>query len=386
MQLLRLSTFFSILFIFLFSCQEDSFQPEKEDSELESEDIQINDSSIFNMSKFIEGLDRIIAQEYLYNHSHILENEVLISTSYDYFRHGKFGKGLGNWTHTYNDSGVIDFSTFNYYHLPDISTKKKYEFDSEGNIVGTSIYKEDELLSKYKYTYGQNGNIIVEEHFDKNNELISTRENSYNDNDFLIDYSVKKDDSNESYFFEYDENNVIKYTRKRVSSNGDYEDVFYYKYDNENRLIEMTSSIDPTTRTFEYYSEYLLQTNFGLQNEVLETSEIGYYFQKLNSKIYDYNQNEEFQGLTELEYEGGIAKKGSYYSGDNPDNLILLGYGIMYFSNEGEREKFEVYNDVEELLFTKDLNDEWNIWYDGDGNLIEYVQLPEWVKEIYSAL
>lgn len=114
--------------------------------------------------------------------------------------------------------------------------------------------------------------------------MISTRENSYNDNDFLIDYSVKKDDSNESYFFEYDENNVIKYTRKRVSSNGDYEDVFYYKYDNENRLIEMTSSIDPTTRTFEYYSEYLLQTNFGLQNEVLETSEIGYYFQKLNQK------------------------------------------------------------------------------------------------------
>lgn len=58
----------------------------------------------------------------------------------------------------------------------------------------------------------------------------------------------------------------------------------------------------------------------------------------------------------------------------------------MYFSNGGKREKFEVYNDVEELLFTKDLSDDWNIWYDGDGNLIEYVQLPEWVKEIYSAL
>ena len=149
-----------------------------------------------------------------------------------------------NYKYIYDEQGNLIKET-SFYKDNSPGQYDAYKYDAKGNqIEMSSFYEDGKLLYRKTYEYDTKGNVIRENSFGPYNELNSYSEYKYNDKGNKIEknYFSKDGILDERTSYKYDkQENLIE--EKIFKSNGDLKDIrtYQYKYDNKFNWIEKKS-------------------------------------------------------------------------------------------------------------------------------------------------
>lgn len=197
-----------------------------------------------------------------------ITNPGLDFTSYEYtnsglvYLHSYYDRSntlINQWTYTYNPDGNIKTEAYIYGPDPSSATTLSYVYDANGNQI-RSTYRSSEIVeenvSEYDIngnrtksesyvngalawyvvnTYNANGTLAIENYFDMNNVLTSSRTYTYNSS-LLVTSNVVVDGSySSSMNVEYDQYN--QFTKITNYRGGNFVDMQEFAYDALGNLI-----------------------------------------------------------------------------------------------------------------------------------------------------
>ncbi|HET8860463.1 hypothetical protein [Marivirga sp.] len=380
------------LVLFIVSCQDIEINPDNQSLELNNENIEINDSSVFNMTKFRESFDKVIFLEssHSYKFSHVAENGLLVNSYYGNILYGEFGKKMGDVTHEYNNDGIITSSLIVRHGRPvDSGTRYEYEFDETGKISILYDFYGYNIYRKLKIQYNQNENPKKIEYYLHDRELLYSKQFTYNQDDMLISSSGERYGSQLDYLYEYNDHKMLVQIRgTEVSSTRSVEVEENFIYDHENRLIERTlkDRFDERKTLYEYNEDIMLQKRYRSSGQLSVSSEIGKHFVYQQEQIHFYDNSDIFEGLLNIEFENGLEITGTFYSGTDPENLSQVGFGKIEYDNQADKERIDIFDAQGEFLYYLIYGSGTNNWFLPDGNSIDFADIPEWVKNIFYSM
>lgn len=187
-------------------------------------------------NKFFPNFSKVITEKYIYKYS---ENGALFEKMYS-----KKDVFDINYKYIYDEQGNLIKET-SFYKDNSPGQYDYYKYDAKGNqIEMSSYYEDDKLIYRITYEYDTKGNVIRENSFSPYNELNSYSEYKYDDKGNKIEknYFSKDGILDEMTSYKYDKQGNLT-EEKIFKSNGDLKDIrtYQYKYDNKFNWIEKKS-------------------------------------------------------------------------------------------------------------------------------------------------
>ncbi len=284
--------------------------------------------------------------------------------------------------------------TTSYDSEGNITSIKKEEYDTDGNIINTTLYNadgtayyseecqydnNDNLIMSARYDknknltskteYDSNGNQLSTISYDENGDIEQHTENTYDENGNRIKFvSYFSDGSIESQN-EYNANGIII---ESVSYNNDgsvkfHETTHEYKEDGTIHILNWSTNSDNNNPSVEY--EYIYDNNWNILREIDLTGE------SKNEYIYEYNDEKLITEIHDLDngyfidkieyeyYNDGNLQSSMYYSSYNGEPFSLENYTLYAYDQFGNHTE-EVYNYDGTLSSLHE--------YDNNGNETKY--------------
>ena len=277
-------------------------------------------------------------------------------------------------TYTYDEYGkqIIHVA----YRDGKITEKCKYEYDENGNIIKTVIYKNTVAIDYwFEYEYDENGRLIKFVRYESDGTAGLWDEYEYDENDNVIWHKYNNDKEYHVQERKYDECGREIYIR--YESNGVVTDTWENEYDKDGYIIkEIKTEFDSDTgqKTFEEVSEYTYDEK-GNGTKYVCTSHAGketnsLRWEKEYSKdgrgtdfhFYNNEKTASYQGKTEYDENGLIIN----YMGCDKNGKVLVMRKTEYDAS-GKVIK-ESYNDED-----SNLNQYYENEYDDFGSITRQI-------------
>ena len=204
---------------------------------------------------------------------------VVSQNEYDYYEDGRLktvttkmgGKTVEAWSYLYNEKGVLSQMVRSFTESG-YECRDDYKYNSDGKLDTLSWYTADEYEGGYRYTYNDKGDPTLEEQLDRNGDVITYTEYTFNENG----------DTSAAYHYQY----------------GSVENHRIYEYDNEKNLIAIVS--------------------YDRNDNV--TGKIGYeYEDEKLSRTIEYDKDGNILSYTESLYDSdGFNYRDIYYENGKP--------------------------------------------------------------------
>lgn len=193
-----------------------------------------------------------------------IKGKVKTLTTYQYEASEKFGQAQKEklrftTTNFYNEEGNLKEQNLSYLQSGEITQKRIYEFDEQGNVVGKDYNKDGTHQYTYKYLYDKKGNLIESNNFDSNGKRTDKRVTQYNkEGKKIITFNYDENDSIKSKSTYTYEDNGKKMILKSVNPDNSINWTQVYTYDDNgneigNNDVDENGKIG-TTRVYQYDS------------------------------------------------------------------------------------------------------------------------------------
>lgn len=201
-----------------------------------------------------------------------IKGKVKTLTTYQYDASEKFGQAQKEklrftTTNFYNEEGNLTEQNLSYLPSGEITQKRIYEYDEQGNALVKDYNKDGKHQYTYKYIYDKNGKLIESNNFDSDGKRTDKRVTQYDtEGNKIITLHYDENDSIEWKWTYTYENNGKKVTLKAIKPDNSISWINIYTYDDNGNEIE-DNTVDAngkisTARAYQY-DNFDEQKNWG---------------------------------------------------------------------------------------------------------------------------
>lgn len=272
---------------------------------------------------------------------------------------------------------------------------EEYQYDNNDNLIMSARYDENKNLTS-KTEYDSNGNQLSAISYDENGDIEQHTENTYDENGNRIKYVSYFSDGNIHLQYKYAANGIliesISYDEDRsVTSQRTCE----YESDGSIHISELTKDYD--TNSLYVENEYFYDSNWNILKEInlLPSGEIYNQIEYVynNQNLINKTETDPYSNyiyMTEYQYyEDGTIKSETFSSSYDGEPLIEEVMTLYSYDEFGNRiESFYNYNTLSRIqIFDKnnneikaeyyingELNDSHESRYDEYGNIVYYTR------------
>jgi len=117
------------------------------------------------------------------------ENGVAVSRNdYDYWPNGRLksivtkkgDKVTDTWYYNYSENGLLS-QMVRHYTEDGYECRDDYRYDDEGYMISLSVYSEEQFVGGERYAYTENGELSKKESLDRNGDVISYTQYSFDE-------------------------------------------------------------------------------------------------------------------------------------------------------------------------------------------------------------
>lgn len=191
-----------------------------------------------------------------------IKGKVKTLTTYQFKASEKFGQAQKEklsftTTNFYNEEGNLIEQNLSYLPSGEITQKRIYEYDEQGNVIVKDYNKDGIHQYTYKYIYDKKGNLIESNNFDSNGKRTDKRVNQFDkEGNKNITFHYDENDSIEWKWTYTYENNGKKMTLKAIKPDNSISWTQVYTYDDNgneigNNNVDTDGKIG-TTRVYQY--------------------------------------------------------------------------------------------------------------------------------------